>query len=131
MKVRVDYALIDAQTGEDRKKITLESSWSSPGDCDTAPLISEALLRTSTKFADQLNINAHGKVIKINELGIYINLGSLDGISDKMIFEIPIKVDPITDPDSGKVIGWEKIQVIRLRPVQDLYIEHRELCIPC
>ena len=52
-----------------------------------------------------------GKVAKVGEGKAYINLGSSDGIREGQQFGLFRVGEPITDPDTGKILGQEKSRI--------------------
>lgn len=49
-----------------------------------------------------------GKVAKVAEGKVYINLGSVDGVKEGDVFGVTRLGEQITDPDTGTVLGQEK-----------------------
>lgn len=52
-----------------------------------------------------------GKVAKVGEGKIYVNIGSTDGIKEGAKLKVYHVGETITDPDTGKVLGQEKSKI--------------------
>lgn len=52
-----------------------------------------------------------GKVAKVEEGKIYVNIGSTDGIKEGTKLKVYHVGETITDPDTGKVLGQEKSRI--------------------
>lgn len=52
-----------------------------------------------------------GKVAKVSEGKVYLNLGSTDGIKEGQQFKLFRVGEAITDPETGKVLGQEKSRI--------------------
>ena len=68
-----------------------------------------------------------GKVVMMKDGKVYINIGSIDGVKPGDTYGV-VSREPITDPDSGQVLGNDDKPIGRLR-VEKVNGDHLAICI--
>lgn len=56
-----------------------------------------------------------GKIARVDEDGVYINVGAEAGIQAGQVFQVARKGKVITDPDTGEVLGAEETKVGQIK----------------
>ena len=67
-----------------------------------------------------------GKVVMMKDGKVYINIGSIDGVKPGDTYGV-VSREPITDPDSGQVLGNDDKPIGRLR-VEKVNGDHLAIC---
>lgn len=116
-RASVNYKVIDAETLQVWKQSTVSGAVDPSTKSDSASLIRQAALMTSSKFVMLLHPKLNGKIVSIEDCKIIINLGSSQGITSETQFILIDKGEPVVDPETHQVIGYKGGRVIIARPV--------------
>ncbi len=75
--------------------------------------IAENIAQRSEEIKDSLGsvASVEGKVARVSGGKAYINLGSIDGVKEGQTFVLYRAGQPITDPDTGQVLGQDKTRI--------------------
>lgn len=69
------------------------------------------------------NLPIEGKIIKVSDKSVYINLGKDSGVTAGMVLVVMEKGQELIDPDSGESLGSEDKQVgsVKITEIKDKY----------
>ena len=86
----------------------------------TGKAVEDAVKKISSKFD---NVPLEGKIIKVLDAKVYINLGKDSGVAIGQIFEITRPGEELIDPDSGESLGSEdeKVGTVKVTEIKDKY----------
>ena len=120
-EVTINYEVVDVETGEIWQMSTEKESERKTGTTyDRESLIKKAAFKTSATFVKQrMHPMVKGKVVRVDADRFIINIGSSQGVSTNTEFKIVTQGKPVTDPDTGKVIGYEQGSSILAHPIKD------------
>lgn len=107
-EVKVNYKVLNAQTGQIHYQESIDGSESESGDVSSESLIRKAAFGTAKEVAYKSRPEIKGKVVRVDEKGFAINIGTSQGVCVDETFVIGQRGKPILDPDSGEVLGYEQ-----------------------
>jgi curli biogenesis system outer membrane secretion channel CsgG len=87
------------------------------------PAVEKVVEQISVKVGDLSTLVAKGKVIKVSEAGVYINIGANYGVQLGDVFEVIRKGEELVDPDTGLSLGAEeeKVGTIEVIKIEEKY----------
>lgn len=117
--IKINFKVLDAETGQifSQNSITKTAS-ASAGSADTDSLLRQAACYAAEEAVRGIVTPIKGKVVLIKADNLVINLGSLHGVGEADEWLIQRPGEAITDPETGKVLGRDWVEITRAHVVK-------------